>query len=410
MPATRRFSLRRRIAVGIVALVVAAGGAYVPFALLAPVDAATASVTKWSEPVSRAAQVLDTPDIGSSAIGAIGIPGLLAQSGTTAPVPIASISKVITALVVLDAKPLGVSDEGPLIIFDAEDAALYGKYLKVLGKVEPMLAGLEMTERDVLEVVLISSANNYAEALAEWAFGSQPAFIDAASAWLDNHGLLSTSIVEPTGMSPQNVSSAADLVRLGGIALEHPVVSSIVSSPSATVPYIGEIENTNELLGMGGVDGIKTGTLDEAGSCLLFSTDYVVGATTITVVGVVLGGVDHDSVDAAVAALLAGVGSGLHEVTLAVVGQEFGSLETDWDDDARAVATEDARVIVWSDEPITAKVDVREVTQTTAGAAAGQVAFSVAGTVITVPLAFDEPIDDPEIWWRLSRPWDKIHG
>ena len=408
MPASRRVYVRRRIAVGLAVIAIVATGTYIPVTLLAPLDVPTSTEVPWVESSARAAQLLVTPAIGSSAIGAVGFDGLLAQSGSTGPVPIASISKIITALVVLEAQPLQADEEGPILTFDADDAALYGKYLKVQGTVKPMRPGLEMTEREALEVVLISSANNYAEALAEWAFGSGPAFVAAASEWVASHGLVSTTIVEPTGMSPDNVSSAVDLVRLGELALEHPVVSSIVSSSSATVPFIGEIENTNELLGIGGVDGIKTGTLAEAGSCLLFSTDYVVGTTTITVIGVVLGAVNRDAADAAVTALLAGVPTGFREVTLAVAGQEFGSLTTVWDDRARALATETTRVVVWSDDAISAEIELIEVIQAESGDPAGKVEFALEGRVIAVSLVFDGSISEPGPWWRVARPLSQL--
>ena len=408
MPASRRVYVRRRIAVGLAVIAIVATGTYSPVTLLAPLDVPTSTEVPWVESSARAAQLLVTPAIGSSAIGAVGFDGLLAQSGSTGPVPIASISKIITALVVLEAQPLQADEEGPILTFDADDAALYGKYLKVQGTVEPMRPGLEMTEREALEVVLISSANNYAEAVAEWAFGSGPAFVAAASEWVASHGLVSTTIVEPTGMSPDNVSSAVDLVRLGELALEHPVVSSIVSSSSATVPFIGEIENTNELLGIGGVDGIKTGTLAEAGSCLLFSTDYVVGTTTVTVIGVVLGAVNRDAADAAVTALLADVPSGFHEVTLAVAGQEFGSLTTVWDDRARALATETTRVVVWSDDAISAEIELIEVIQAESGDPAGKVEFALDGRVIAVSLVFDGSISEPGPWWRVGRPLSQL--
>lgn len=407
MPVSRRVLIRRWTVAGVIAVVVIGAGAYVPLSLLTPLSAAETTVTAWTEP-PREPAALQLPGTGSSALGAVGFEGVLAQSGSAEPRPIASITKVITALVVLEAKPLTPDDPGPVITFDTADAALYGKYLAVLGKVEPMRAGLQMTEREALDVVLISSANNYAEAVTRWAFGDEEAFVAAASSWISAHGLTSTTIVEPTGISPQNVSSPADLVRLGEIALEHPVVAAIVASPAASVPYIGGIENTNDLLGISGVDGIKTGTLDEAGSCLLFSADYVVGGATVTVIGVVLGGVDGDSVDAAVTALLAGVPQNFHEVTLATKGQEFADYSTEWDDGSAAVAKEDARVTVWSDQPIHASVEVDAVTLTERGEAAGTVAFTVAGRSIRVPLAFDDPIDEPGIWWRITHPIAEI--
>ena len=374
-----------------------------PLVLLAPLPEATVTVTAWTEP-PRPAQLLALPAVGSSALGAVGFDGLLAQSGSRDPVPIASISKVITALVVLEAKPLGVGENGPTLTFTVADAALSAKYLKLLGKVEPLRAGEQLTERQALEVMLVSSANNYAEAIADWAFGSESAFVDVTRGWLSRHHLDATSIAEPTGISPQNVSSPANLVRLGEIALEHPVIAAIVATRHITVPIVGTVDNTNQLLGIGGVDGIKTGTLPEAGSCLLFSTDYAVGDSTVTVVGVVLGGASRDAVDGSVRSLLSGVATGFHQVTLARAGEKFAEYSSQWNDGAMAVAAEDTRVIVWSDEPIIVKVQADPVTDARAYEPAGTAFFSVAGRTVTVPLVFDEPIADPGLWWRIGHP------
>ena len=65
--------------------------------------------------------------------------------------------------------------------------------------------------------------------------------------------------------------------------------SELVSTQHISIPQVGEIDNTNELLGSGGVRGVKTGTLDEAGACLLFAADYDIAGTTVTVIGVILG-------------------------------------------------------------------------------------------------------------------------
>ena len=145
----------------------------------------------------------------------------------------------------------------------------------------------------MLELVLMASANNYALTLSRWAFGTSEAFIAATTNWLTEQGLASTVVREPTGLDAANVSTTADLVKLGRIALEHPVVASIVGTPLTDVPGIGPIENRNVLLGIDGIDGIKTGTLDESGANLLFSADRTVGAETITIIGVVLGGPDR---------------------------------------------------------------------------------------------------------------------
>ena len=384
-------------------------GTYLPLTLLAPVSPATATVDTYDAPV-RPASELAWPGYGASAIGAVGFDGILAANGSSEPLPIASISKIVTALVVLDAKPLALEESGPDVTLTAADVALYGKYVRMNGKVEPVKVGLVMTERQLLEVTLVSSANNYAESLAVWAYGSTDAFVAAATAWLASNGLAQTAIVEPTGLSASNVSSASDLVRLGMLAIANPVVAEIVALRGADLPFIGHIGNSNDLLGVDGVDGIKTGTLDEAGACLLFSADYTVGSQSVTVVGVVLGGVDHDSLDVAIRTLLDGVADGFHEVELAREGEAFAAYATPWDQTAEAVASENESVVVWFDTPISATVTAGDVTAATTGDTVGTVTFVVGEKTIEVPLILDAGLGDPGPWWRLSHPLDLFTG
>ena len=225
-----------------------------------------------------------------------------------------------------------------------------------------------------MEVVLVGSANNYAESLASWAFGSESAFLDAARTWLDANGLTSTTLFDSSGMNPGNTSTASDLVELGKIALANPVVAAVVGTKTVTLPYVGKVENTNELLGIDGIEGIKTGTLDEAGACLLFAASITVGDDDIDVVGVILGGTDHSSLNAAVQALLASAIAGFRELSLVKSGDVSYTFSTPWGQSAKAVD----RV--------------------------GTVTFTTAGKTITVPIMLDAELSDPGPWWRLTNP------
>ena len=405
----RSVLLRRRVAAALVVAVVAAGGVYLPVTLMAPIGPANASIDPVETPMLDASE-LAFPGFGASGISAVGFDGVLASSGSEEALPIASISKVISTLVVLDAKPLAVGEEGPFIVFSEADVALYGKYQRVGGTVEPVAAGLAMSQRDLLEVVLVSSANNYTESLVGWAFGSQAGFADATAAWLTTGGFDSTVIVEPTGMSPNNVSSVPDLLRIAKLALENPVVADIVASTSIDVPYIGTLRNTNRLLGVESIDGIKTGTLDEAGSCLLFSTEYTVGSSVVTVVGVVLGGENRESLEAAIRSLVDGIADGFHEVPLAEKGEVFASYSTEWGDRANAVAAESLSVLVWSDTPVSGTVDVQRLVTAARGEAIGEVIFTVGDAQLSVPLVLDADIGGPGPWWRLSHPLELLPG
>ena len=149
----------------------------------------------------------------------------------------ASITKLITAMVILDAKPLAdASDPGPTITFDKADHDLYDKYYVMGATIARMPTGSTMSLRDALATMLIPSASNYAEAVSTWAFGSQGAFLDAARRWLAAHGLTGTTIVEPTGISSRNTSTPADLLAIGKLALAHPAIAHIVATPGCRCP------------------------------------------------------------------------------------------------------------------------------------------------------------------------------
>ena len=412
--AGRRRRRRKRIAAAIVGFViVAAIGTYVPATLLAPADAATATV-RLPEVAQPAAAVLTLPQVGASAVsvtgaeqfdGTAGTDGILASSGDPGPHPIASISKLITTLVVLDAKPLGATENGPTITFTKADADLYDKYYVLQATEQPMKAGSTLSERDALKLMLVVSASNYAEAVTDWAFGSQAGFRRAMKTWLTAHGLTGTTIVEPTGIDSRNVSTPANLLTLGRMALANPLVASIVASKYLDVPGFDALPNTNRLLGSDGVNGIKTGTLDAAGACLLFSAVVEVGlAAPISVVGVILGGTDHNAVNDAAHKLLASIKAGFHRVPLLTGGDKLGTYTTAWGDSAAVVAADSASALAWSDLPITDTVATRPVTTARSGSEVGTATFVAGKSTITVPLALDGAIKGPDAWWRLTHP------
>jgi D-alanyl-D-alanine carboxypeptidase (penicillin-binding protein 5/6) len=197
-------------------------------------------------------------------------------------------------------------------------------------------------------------------------------------------------------------------VELGELALAQPALAEIVSMPSATVPDIGAFANTNKLLGTDGIDGIKTGTTDEAGACLLFSTDVTVGNTSITLVGVILGAPNHSVLDQGVLALLKSVTPGFSELTLATAGEPYATYSTEWGESAKAVAAKTATKVVWSDTPVSESVHAKSVAAGAKGAQVGSVEFTVGDDTITVPLELNSTLDAPDLWWRLTNPpWSR---
>lgn len=403
MPPSRKAFLRRRILGSTVAIVVLGILFYLPLTLLAPVPTTSAVLASYSAPTT-APQSLSLPTYGDSAIAAVGYPGLLAHGGGSAPLPIASITKIITALVVLQKAPLGVSDAGPSIPFTAADEALLRSYAARDGDVYPIKVGATMTERDVLTVALVPSANNYARALADWAYGSEANFLPVARAWLVSHGMTSTTLTDCTGLNPQNTSTPTDLIALGKLALANPVISQLINTKTITLPVVGAITNTNQLLGTAGIDGIKTGTLNSAGASLLFSSRLVLGGHVITLIGVVLDGPNHPTIDTAIAALVKAARGGFHLVRLATKGQVFARYTTAWGTRATAIASKTAAVVVWGGTAVTARVEAVTVTTSKSGAIVGHAKFTAGTQRRTVPLTLATRLDGPDGLWRLGHP------
>ncbi|PZE77110.1 D-alanyl-D-alanine carboxypeptidase [Curtobacterium sp. MCBD17_019] len=399
-----RSAVRRPVLITVVAVVLVAV-AYLVAAAVVPFAPATVSRATYAAPTATL-PALSFPGYGATAVEAPGFAGSLQTSGDTGQRSIASISKVVTALVVLQAHPLTTSDDGPTITFTAAQHALYDQYLALDGEVAAMPVGLRLSERQAFEVMLMKSANNYAGALALWSFGSMDAYRTAVHAWLSAHDLDHTTIEEPTGLDPHNTATASDLVHLGELAIANPVVKQIVGTQRTTIPTVGPIENSNKLLGMDGVEGIKTGTLDQAGACLLFAATYQRGGRAVTVVGAMLGGRDHDSLDVDVRRLLDSVADNFHVVTLTNRGQTFGHYATPWRPRTDAVAASARSVLVWGRTTVTARTRLEQVTFGRRGERVGAVRFTIDHHApVTVPLELDASITEPDLWWRWTNPF-----
>ncbi|MES2172247.1 MAG: D-alanyl-D-alanine carboxypeptidase [Actinomycetota bacterium] len=394
----------------VIALVVVLGVAgYVTATQLGTAPAATAAVTAPGIP-KPAAYAYAAPSKGESQLDVAGSAyaganGTLGTSGGTAAVPIASISKLITALVILDKRPLAsTSDEGPTLTFSKVDSDLYDKYYVQGASVEPMKTNSSMSEQDALKTMLVASACNYADAVSTWAYGSQGAFLSATKAWLTAHSLSGTTMVEPTGLDDRNTSTPADLVAIGKLALANPVIAAIVALPHAQVANIGLLENTNELLGTDGVNGIKTGTLD-AGSDLLFSSSLKIdGSTTLSVIGVILEGSTRETVDADAKQMLASVTVAYRSVRVVTSGASFGKITTSWGQSASVVAQQSASLTAWSNAAVKSSVALRRFDSAVDGDVVGTATYTIGAKKVSVPLILKGSITPPDWFWKLTHP------
>lgn len=217
------------------------------------------------------------------------------------PAPIASVTKVMTAYLVLRDHPLQAGQDGPPLTLTAADVADTARRRALQQSVVPIAAGEQLTERQALQALLLPSANNIAVALARWDAGSEDRFVARMNAAAQSLGMTDTHYTDPSGFDQDTVSTAADQVRIVEQAMALPVFAGIVATPSATLPVAGTVTNTDRLLGHGGFVGVKTGSDNAAGGCFAFRAVRRIAGRDVTITGVVLGQPGADQIAAGLA-------------------------------------------------------------------------------------------------------------
>lgn len=224
------------------------------------------SASLWQSAEAASRKSRDEPDVRSSAALVLDRSGhsvLFARRADTA-VPIASITKLMTALVVLDGKqPL---DE--IIEISPSDRAL-GK-----GAFSRLAVGTKLSRGDLLCLALMSSENRAAHALGRSYPGGEEAFVRTMNLKARTLGMTRTAFVDPSGLSSRNVASATDLSRLVIAAAKSATIREY-STCKAHAVRVGrqmlEFRNTNSLVSNPewGITVQKTGYIAEAGQCLV---------------------------------------------------------------------------------------------------------------------------------------------
>ena len=146
------------------------------------------------------------PPYGQAAIGAKSY-GVLAQNGAETSVPTASVAKIMTAYAVLRKRPLSRSSISPVITLGDDDVALHDYYASHDGSVVNVASGEKINQYQALQAMLLPSANNMAESLARWAFGSTEAYLVYANNLAVQLGMTKTHIADASGFSATTVSS-----------------------------------------------------------------------------------------------------------------------------------------------------------------------------------------------------------
>jgi D-alanyl-D-alanine carboxypeptidase (penicillin-binding protein 5/6) len=376
-------------------------GAYAATTLAWPLHAVAPTVTAVAvQPVPAPATTPAWPAAGSAAVTVGGIPGA-AASGSD-PASIASITKLVTALVVLDEMPLAVGEQGPEFRFGWADSAEYWDYLAAGESALDVPVDGALTQYQLLEGMLVGSANNYADRLAGNLFPSDAVFASAAMTWLETHGVPGVTVVEPTGMDPANAATPEALLTLAKKAMANPVIAEIVAKQSVELPGAGLVQNTNALLADPGVVGIKTGTL--ATSNLLSAKDVTIGDTTVRLFASVLGQPDDATRLEASRALYAQLEQELQLKPSVTAGTLAGSVETAWGENVAVVADDDASVVLWNGGAGDVSTSYALGDRRDEGDTVGSLTVTGPLDTATVDLRLAEDIEGPSAWWRLTHP------
>lgn len=388
-------------------------GLYATVALLAPLPAIEGVAVERAS-VSTPVETVALPSYGASAVGPLDARGAVyAGVALDTPRPIASITKLVTALVILEKAPLAPGEQGPTIVLDAAAGALDEQYIARNGSVAPAHEGLQLTQRQIIDLMLVWSANNYADTLAIWAFGSLDAYVEAARAWVERSGLDGITIVDATGFSSQSSATPRALLDLARLAAAHPVVADSTGLQRIDVPGVGAFENRNTALGVDGITGLKTGTTEEAGACLLFSGRTEVDGETVDVVGVVLDADVHAQAARDARTLLASVVDDYRQVALGAAGEVVAQWRAPWGAEARLSVADDARALVWGEVSSQSFVPVPALDAGIAPPADPTLVVQLGDEQRRVPLRWSGAIEGPDVAWRLLRPlreWGILPG
>lgn len=359
------------------------------------------------------------PAKGEAAVGVQGS-GIVAASRRQTSVPIASVTKVMTAYLVLRDHPLTGQAGGPTFRMTQADALAFQRDAASGDSNLMVVAGEAIDERQLLEALLIPSADNIADFLARWDAGSIGAFVTRMNAAARALGMTSTHYADASGLDPKTRSNATDQVRLAAAAMANPVFADIVARPTVVLPVSGKVWNYNPLVGVDGVVGVKSGFTNAANGCLVVAAWRHVGGRSVLVVAATLGqplGLYQAAhTDRALLDLVTPV---LRLRDVVVAGRPVALAKVPWSSHPTPAAAGGAVIlVVWPGTVIGAKVQAARGPEWVAGGSSsepgsawvvpaatrlGDLVVSMDGTTVaSLPLRPEAPIEGPPAGWSAS--------
>ncbi|MFI8450388.1 hypothetical protein [Streptomyces erythrochromogenes] len=353
---------------------------------------------------------LPWPSEGQAYMAAAGL-GTLGQSGEQKPVPIASVTKSMTAYIILRDHPIKKGEQGAMIDVDktAETEGKKNDSVNNESTLDTVKEGDKISEYDAIAALMIPSANNIARLLARWDSGSQEAFVKKMNDTAKELGMTNTTYTDPSGLDATTVSTAEDQVKLGLKLVEIETLLDITKKPNWVDPSGKSWRNWNGLTGPSGALGIKTGTTTKAGGNLLFAAQKKIGNTNQLIVGAVLGQHKPSIIDTVLAAskqLMTATQKALDGATVVKKGDVVGYVDDGLGGRTPVVATADVQAIGWASLTVTVKLadGGGAVPQTaTAGTEVGMLTVGEGASQVKVPVALKSDLASPGIGSKLTR-------
>jgi D-alanyl-D-alanine carboxypeptidase (penicillin-binding protein 5/6) len=399
-----------RLVAAVVIVLLAVAYVVVQFVRPVPSVTASASTTAAKTTMPGAPASLRWPSQGEAAIGVEG-GGILDTSGAQTPTPLASVTKLMTAYLVLHDHPLQATASGPTITIDPADVATYQQDRRAGDSVVAVQSGEKLSELQALEALLIPSGDNIATLLADWDAKSEPAFVAKMNAAAKQLGLADTHYTDASGVTPGTYSTAASQVKLAMLDMTMPAFRAIVDMAQVTLPVAGLQYNVDALLGKHGIIGVKTGYTTSAGGCFVFAAKTKLDGKSVTIVGAVLhqyGTTAQPSAltetfDATVA-LLTSADHALVRSTVVRRGEVLGTLDAPW---TGPVALESTRDVAFTGLPgqhisTTVVLPNKVSAPLSARHLLGKVVVTLGDQRVTVPLVTARALPSVSLGWRLT--------
>jgi D-alanyl-D-alanine carboxypeptidase (penicillin-binding protein 5/6) len=394
--------MKWKVALLLVAAVVAVGAVNY-LRPIPPVGAA--STLPAQESVPGTVPKIPWPSSGSAVVGAGGL-GPIASSGNERPLASASVTKVMTALVILTDKPLKKDDAGPTITITDADVQSYQADQADKQSVALVQTGEQLTEFQLLEGLLIPSANNFAETLARWDSGSIDTFVAAMNKRAADLHMTQTTFADTSGASPLSVSTPSDLMRLGVEAMKQEVFAQIVGMAQADLPVAGRVYNVDGVLGQSGVIGIKTGSGLAEGANFLFAADVAIDGKQVRLYGCVMGLPTLARAFAAAKSLINSLRANLHVRRIIARNQAVATYSTPWGGQSDLLSTVDVDLVEWPGMIVRQRLDAPSIVVDKPigpGTREGSVHVVLGDYILDVELVTASPLYPPGRAWRLTR-------